>query len=57
VQVNEFAEPRCEAHGLRITGCLPCCRRIFEEAGELDEFSRHSWAVANVYLPKEMWVG
>ena len=57
MQVNEFAEPRCEAHGLRITGCLPCCRRIFEEAGSWGADLRHSWAVANVYLPKEMWVG
>lgn len=50
-------EPVCEEHGLRVTRCMPCCVRIFEEVGELDEFSRHSWAVANVYLPKEKWVG
>jgi hypothetical protein len=48
-------EPVCEEHNRRVTTCVPCCVRIFEEAGELDEFSRHSWAVANVYLPKEKW--
>ena len=53
--MSEFAEPRCEAHGLRITACRPCCVRIFEEAGGLDEFSRHSWAMANVYVKKEEW--
>jgi hypothetical protein len=53
--VNEFEEPRCEGHGLKITACLPCCQRIFENAGDMDSGLRHSWAMANVYKPKEVW--
>ena len=48
-------EPVCEAHGLRITRCAPCCVTIFEEAGFMGDVERHSWAVANVYKPKEAW--
>jgi hypothetical protein len=50
-----FSEPRCEAHGLRITRCAPCCVRLFEEAGSMPEGIRHSWAVSNLYKPKEEW--
>jgi hypothetical protein len=57
VQVVEQVskEPRCEAHGLRITACVPCCVRLFEEAGSMPEGVRHSWAVSNLYKPKEQW--
>jgi hypothetical protein len=48
-------EPICEDHGSRITRCIPCCVRIYEEAGGMDEFARHSWAVSNVYRAKELW--
>jgi hypothetical protein len=48
-------EPRCEAHGLRITACVPCCVRLFEEAGSMPEGVRHSWAVSNLYKAKEAW--
>jgi hypothetical protein len=48
-------EPRCEAHGLRVTTCAPCCVRIFEEAGDMSDVARHSWAMANVYKAKEAW--
>jgi hypothetical protein len=48
-------EPLCEAHGLRITTCVPCCVRIFEEAGGMSDVARHSWAVANVYKAKGEW--
>ena len=48
-------EPVCEAHGLRITRCVPCCVRIYEGAGAMTEGARHSWAMANVYKAKEAW--
>jgi hypothetical protein len=55
LQVNKFEEPRCEAHGLKITACLTCCIRIYENAGDMHADLRHSWAMANVYLRREEW--
>jgi len=48
-------QPICEEHNLRIVSCLDCCMRIFEEADHMPAEMRHSWAVANVYKPKEVW--
>jgi hypothetical protein len=48
-------EPICSEHDLRITRCVPCCVRLFEEAGGMSEGVRHSWAVANLYKAKEEW--
>jgi hypothetical protein len=56
MQIDQVSvEPRCEAHGLRVTTCAPCCVRIFEQAGDMSDVARHSWAMANVYKPKEAW--
>jgi hypothetical protein len=55
VEPEGSKEPKCVAHRLRITACVPCCVRIFEEAGSMGDVARHSWAMAHVYLPKEAW--
>ena len=55
--------PVCEAHGLKILYCDPCCIRLYEFAGwndvgedfVMDADARHSWAMANVYRAKELW--
>lgn len=53
--MSVYTEPRCEAHGLKVTACVPCCVLIFEKAGDMNPDLRHSWAVANVYEEKEKW--
>jgi len=42
-------EPKCVAHGLRITGCPPCTELIFEQSKVLPSDRLHLWAVGNVY--------
>ena len=49
------AQPVCELHGLKMGKCGPCCVRLFEEAGDMPEGLRHSWAVSNLYKAKEEW--
>ena len=48
-------QPVCSEHDLQILYCNPCCVRLFEEAGDMPEGLRHSWAMANLYKPKEAW--
>jgi hypothetical protein len=48
-------QPVCSEHDLQILYCTPCCVRLFEEAGGMPEGLRHSWAMANLYKPKEAW--
>ena len=48
-------QPVCSEHDLQILYCNPCCVRLFEEAGTMPEGLRHSWAMANLYKPKEAW--
>ena len=47
--------PVCSEHDALILYCDPCCVRLFEEAGAMPEGVRHSWAVSNLYKPKEQW--
>ncbi len=47
--------PVCLEHDALILYCTPCCVRLFEEAGGMPEGLRHSWAMANLYKPKEAW--
>lgn len=42
-------EPKCAAHGLRITVCVDCSRLIHEKSGVLPADRLHTWAVDNVY--------
>ena len=42
-------EPKCAAHGLRITRCVDCCKIIYRKSLELPADRLHSWAVGNVY--------
>ena len=48
-------QPVCSEHDLQILYCNPCCVRLFEEAGDMPEGLRHSWAMANLYKAKEAW--
>jgi len=48
-------QPMCEAHNLRILECLDCCALIFAQADYMQPDDRHSWAMAHVYKPKEVW--
>ena len=48
-------QPICEAHNLRILECLDCCSLIFAQADYMQIDDRHSWAMAHVYKPKEVW--
>lgn len=48
-------QPVCEEHNLRILECLDCCSLIFVQADHMSVDDRHSWAMANVYKPKEAW--
>ncbi len=43
-------EPKCEAHGIRITTCKPCCARLATEAQHLSGNRLHDWAVENIYV-------
>lgn len=36
-------------HGIAVVKCLPCCRRIYAEAGSMSADSRHHWAEKNLY--------
>ena len=47
--------PVCLEHDALILYCDPCCVRLFEEAGDMRENDRHSWAMAHVYKAKEEW--
>jgi hypothetical protein len=42
-------EPKCAEHGLRITGCVECCKVIYRKSLELPADRLHLWAVGNVY--------
>ncbi len=42
-------EPKCAAHGLRITSCAACCVVIYEKSLVLPADRLHVWAVGNVY--------
>ena len=48
-------QPVCEEHGLRILRCDDCCKLLHYQAGWMDADARHSWAMTNVYKPKEAW--
>ena len=48
-------QPVCEEHGLRILECLDCCSLIFSQVDYMQPDDRHSWAMAHVYKPKEVW--
>ena len=48
-------QPICDAHNLRILECLDCCALIFAQADYMQPDDRHSWAMAHVYKPKEVW--
>jgi hypothetical protein len=42
-------EPKCAAHGVRITRCNECCLVIYNKSWTIPFDRLHLWAVANVY--------
>jgi hypothetical protein len=42
-------QPKCQAHGLLITTCVPCCGVIYERSLTLSGDRLEAWCVGNVY--------